>query len=742
MWRFLAFVAVLVGLVAAAWYLKGPIDISSVPRTDDPTVPSRIAAPLSVVQVGSAASPAPTVSRTDPSAIVLKDPIQVAGATLFPVAEQDVAARTDGQIQAVLVRLGERVRAGQTLARLDERLAQAVVEAARIEAESEAAVISAIEQERATRQIYEKDVQLGRSVSDVDRLIHLFQWKKAQADVVDAREKRNVARSRYTKALLELEMHSLKAEIDGEVSLVTKKQGDPVRGGETIFHIINTDRVWAEGFVEAEHAAVLRPGMRALIEPERQEAPLRELRRHTGPVVELAMSPDAALLASASEDGSVIVWDWRQGRALWVGRADSRPTEFYSVAFSPVVQVGNDGRIYTLAAGGSDGDVQVWTLRLLATGIQTAGQAVLKSGWHSGRILTVAFAPNGQFLASGGVDRNIVLWNLETQTPLYRFPTTDGRETAHRGAVTTLLFTPAGELVSASTDKTIKCWLLDQKYAVLRLQLEGRSGDVFRFNLSPDGQHILFEKDEELRLVNLRDGSMTGVMKSRDGLFRHLALFGGPQQRVLTATANGRLQLWAAPAPPTAEQFFRQGYRRGVYRNTFALVGLLADRLNPSSHVTRGVYAAIAAPQPRYEPLPAISFVEPFPVPSATAALPLVFVARRPYEGLTAIPTLWVLGGYELRHLRCPETAGILCGAFAPGLPIVATGGKDHVIRVWPLPGDDEAPLEGILTYVGTQVQSGTTLTRIRAEFDNPRDHRRLKLGSKVNLTLFPETAR
>jgi WD40 repeat protein len=740
MWRFLAFVAVLMGLVTAAWYFKGPLEITATPRPEAAATPTQVAAPLGVVNAGTPPVAAPPPA--DPGQVVLKDAIHVAGATLFPAAEQDVAARTDGQIQTVLVRLGDRVSAGQVLARMDERVAQAVVEAARIEAESEAAVMSAVEQERATRQIYEKDVQLGKSVSDVDRLIHFFQWKKAQADVVDAREKRNVARSRYAKALLELEMHSLKTEIAGEISLITKKQGDPVRASETVFHVINTDRVWAEGFVEAEHAAVLKTGMRVLVEPERQEAPLRELRRHTAPVIDLAMSPDSVLLASASEDGTVVVWDWRRGQALWVGRSEQRTTEFYSVAFSPLVEDGPQGRTYTLAAGGGDGDVRVWTLRLdPRAGLSPTSSQVLRSPSHSGRILALAFAPNGQFLASGGADRNILLWNWATRSELYRFPAKDSRETAHRGAVTALLFSPAGELISASTDKTIKCWQLDQNYAVLRLQLEGRSGDVLRFNLSPDGQHILFEKDEELRLVSLQDGSLAGVMKSRDGLFRNLALFAPRSQMVLTSSANGRLQLWRTPAPPRAEQFFRQGYRHQVYRNSWSLLGVLADRLGPSSHVTRGIYAALAAPQPRSEPLPVISFVEPFPVLAATAATPLVNVAVRPYEGLTAIPTLWSLGGFELRHLRCPETAGVLCGAFAPGLPVAATGGKDHVIRVWPLPTESEATIEGIVTYVGTQVQSGTTLTRLRAEFANPRDGRRLKLGSKVNLTLYPETA-
>ncbi|HMP02112.1 MAG TPA: HlyD family efflux transporter periplasmic adaptor subunit [Gemmatales bacterium] len=740
MWRFLVFVALLVGLIGAAWYLKGTPELSSTPRVDNPLAPTRVATPLSVG--GASASVAPLGVGEASASTGLKDPVHVPGATLFPKAEQDVASRTDGQVQSVHVRLGDRVVAGQTLARLDESLAQAIVESARIEAESEATLSSADEQERATRQIYEKDRMAGAGVSEVDKLIHFFQWKKAQADVVKAREERDVARQRLVKARRELELHTLRTEIDGEISLATKKVGDPVRGGETIFHVINTDHVWAEGFVEAEHAAQLRPGMRVLVEPERPEAPLKELRRHTGPVLDLATSPDSVLLASASEDGTVIVWDWRAGVPVWVGRTEPRQVEFYSVAFSPVAKDGANGRTYDLAVGGGDGVVRLWTLRLDASRrVHVEASHELRSPHHSGRIFAVTFAPNGQVLASGGADRNIVLWKLEDREALYRFPTNDSRETAHRGAVTSLLFTPTGELISTSTDRTVKCWELDQSFAVLRLQLEGRSGDVFRFNLSPDGNQILFEKDEELRIVDLRDGGIVGVMKSRDGLFRNLALFAPQGNQVLTSTANGRLQLWRAPAAPNEERFFRTAYQQRVRKNSFVLLGLMGEVLNPGLPVVSGVYAVVASPQLRSAPLPDLALAPAFPTMAASAALPTVEVVERPFEGLTAIPTLWPLGGYELRHLRCPETAGVFCGTFALHAPVAFTAGRDHVIRVWPRPADVDRTIEGVLTYVGSQVQSGTTLTRIRAEFTNPRDSRRLKIGGKVSLTLYPETA-
>ncbi|WEW61281.1 pre-rRNA processing protein [Emydomyces testavorans] len=83
-----------------------------------------------------------------------------------------------------------------------------------------------------------------------------------------------------------------------------------------------------------------------------------------------------------------------------------------------------------------------------------------ESQGHIGNILTVDVSPSGQFVATGGMDKRIIIWDAESLRPLKTF-------TQHRDAVSGLSFTQristttTGEqLFSASFDRTIKTWSL------------------------------------------------------------------------------------------------------------------------------------------------------------------------------------------------------------------------------------------------------------------------------------------
>ncbi|KAJ8611590.1 hypothetical protein MRB53_037893 [Persea americana] len=75
---------------------------------------------------------------------------------------------------------------------------------------------------------------------------------------------------------------------------------------------------------------------------------------------------------------------------------------------------------------------------------------------HTAAILCVAASASGKFVATGGADRRLVIWDAATLTPLKVF-------THHRDAVTSLAIPRHDEpALLGSKDRTVKIWSLDE----------------------------------------------------------------------------------------------------------------------------------------------------------------------------------------------------------------------------------------------------------------------------------------
>lgn len=99
---------------------------------------------------------------------------------------------------------------------------------------------------------------------------------------------------------------------------------------------------------------------------------------------------------------------------------------------------------------------------------------------HSHGVWAVAYAPDGQTIVSGGVDRYIRVWDIETGRLLRSLR-------GHTADIRALVFTPDGRtLASGSEDRTIRLWN-PKTGEPTKLLFTRYDHNVCSLSLSPDG---------------------------------------------------------------------------------------------------------------------------------------------------------------------------------------------------------------------------------------------------------------
>jgi WD40 repeat protein len=211
--------------------------------------------------------------------------------------------------------------------------------------------------------------------------------------------------------------------------------------------------------------------------------------KHDDRINYASFSPDGKLLASASQDGVVKIWDIDYKNPSFKRTdTDTDKNRNTKISFS------FDGK--TVALGSDNKSIE----------LQNRDGTHIKTIQGDSSILS--FSPDNQTLATGSPDDILKLWKLDSKKEITLKGSTN--------RIVTIDFSPDGNLVAAaSTDNLIRLWRSsDGKF--IRL-LKGQIKQVTNLSFSPDGQILAtISDDNKVQLWNSRDGSLIKLLEGHN----------------------------------------------------------------------------------------------------------------------------------------------------------------------------------------------------------------------------------
>ncbi|RCJ42404.1 hypothetical protein A6770_34880 [Nostoc minutum NIES-26] len=244
-----------------------------------------------------------------------------------------------------------------------------------------------------------------------------------------------------------------------------------------------------------------------------------ELPEHNGLISHVECSPDGKILASASFDRTIKLWNLETGQCIRTLKGHKG--RVWTIVWSPDSQY--------IASGSADNTIRVWRT--------DDGELIRTSSTYTGVCFCMAWSPDNTIVAAGGIgdDWSIILMNITTRTSQI----IEG----HSGQVNSLAWSPDGKvLVSASQDSRIRLW--DKETKQLKTTLEGHSGDVYSVAWSPDGKILASASyDRTIRLWNSQTMQLLFILEAHTASV-NCVRFSNDGKFLASKSSDDTVRLW------------------------------------------------------------------------------------------------------------------------------------------------------------------------------------------------------
>lgn len=236
-------------------------------------------------------------------------------------------------------------------------------------------------------------------------------------------------------------------------------------------------------------------------------------------VTVVCLSPDAERVAVGRESGATQVWDITTRRPLWTGRHHRAAVQLLD--FSP------DGE--WIASGGYD--------RRIVIARANDGRARRGFTSHTGAITSVQFFDSAGMLASSATDDTVKIWDLHAD------PAADVIA-RHDKTIFQIVFGPRADMAVTCASGEDPIRLIDLPSRRQIVAMGGHRGIVACAAFSPDSTRIATGGyDRQIRIWSIPDGQCLGILKGHDDAVESLAFL--DDRRLVSASDDGTLRIWS-----------------------------------------------------------------------------------------------------------------------------------------------------------------------------------------------------